>query len=44
MNIMMDLKTQLMDPKAANANQQAGHVGLALFSIVVITIEYFVIL
>ena len=42
--MLYDLKSQLMDPKAANANQQAGHVGLALFSIVVITLEYFVVL
>ena len=42
--VLVDLKTQLLDPKAANANIQGGHIGLALFSIVVISVQYFVFL
>ena len=43
-NVVIELKNQLLDPKAANANIQGGHIGLALFSIVIISLQYFVFL
>ena len=38
------VKNSLLDPTSGDQNTQIGHVGLALFSILVISFEYFICL